>query len=120
MVNAFQEKITSAVEDAVSKKIKEAIPNLDSLLQSLPKEVPVADIALLNVTIVDDPQLNESSLDLTINGLFSGKDEIAHSRQYHNALQASISCKEVDKMVKISLHEDVLKSASSVFFEVSI
>ncbi|KAI3456871.1 hypothetical protein Pfo_013534 [Paulownia fortunei] len=119
LVDAFEGKISSAVEDAVSKKIKESIVKLDSLLQSLPKEVPVTNIAALNVTFVDDPELSESSLDLEINGLFSAKDEVTLSSHYHRSLRASFSCKEADKMVKISLHEDVLQSASSVYFEAS-
>ncbi|KAI3466458.1 hypothetical protein Pfo_023121 [Paulownia fortunei] len=119
LVDAFEGKIGSAVEDAVSKKIKVAIVKLDSLLQSLPKEVSVTNIAALNVTFVDDPKLSESSLDLELDGLFSAKHEVALSSHYHRLLQASFSCKEADKMVKISLHEDVLKSASSVYFEAS-
>ncbi|KAK4491753.1 hypothetical protein RD792_002528 [Penstemon davidsonii] len=112
LIDAFEGKISSAVEDAVSKKLKEAIPKLDSVLQSLPKEVSVTDIAKLNVTFVDEPELSGSSLNLQINGLFYAKNEVAHK-----TLKASHSCNEADKMVKISLHENVLKSASSVYFE---
>ncbi|KAL0399172.1 UNVERIFIED_CONTAM: putative BPI/LBP family protein [Sesamum radiatum] len=115
LVDAFESKISSAVEDAVSKKIKESIVGLDSMLQSLPKEVPVTNIAALNVTFVDDPELSESSLDLEVNGLFSAKDAVVLSSHYHRSIRDSLSCKEADKMVKISLHEDVLKSASSVY-----
>ncbi|KAL3851170.1 hypothetical protein ACJIZ3_013052 [Penstemon smallii] len=117
LIDAFEGKISSSVEDAVSKKLKEAIPKLDSVLQSLPKEVSVTDIAELNVTFVDEPELSGSSLDLQINGLFYAKNEVAHSKHYHKMLKASDSCNEADKMVKISLHENVLKSASSVYFE---
>ncbi|PIN10071.1 BPI/LBP/CETP family protein [Handroanthus impetiginosus] len=117
LLDAFEGKIGSAVEDAVPKKIKDAIVKLDALLQSLPKEVPVTNIAALNVTFVNDPELTESSLDLEIDGLFSAKHQSALSSHYNRLLQDSSSCKEADKMVKISLHEDVLKSASSVYFE---
>ncbi|KAK6149367.1 hypothetical protein DH2020_016892 [Rehmannia glutinosa] len=116
LVDAFEGKISSAVEDAVPKKIKESIVKLDSLLQSLPKEVPVTNIAALNITFIDDPELSESSLDLEINGLLSAKDEFMLSSKYHS-LRDSFFCKEADKMVKFSFHEDVLKSASSVYFE---
>ncbi|KAL0362878.1 UNVERIFIED_CONTAM: putative BPI/LBP family protein [Sesamum calycinum] len=119
LVDAFESKISSAVEDAVSKKINESIVGLDSMLQSLPKEVPVTNIAALNVTFVDDPELSESSLDLEVNGLFSAKDAVVLSSHYHRSIRDSLSCKEADKMVKISLHEDVLKSASSVYFNAS-
>lgn len=119
LIDAFEGKIASAVEDAVPTKLKDAIVKLDYLLQSLPKEVPVTDIAALNITFVDDPELSGSSLDLEINGLFSAKHENALSSHYHRLIQDSSSCKEEDKMVEISLHEDVLKSVSSVYFEVS-
>lgn len=119
-MDAFGDKISSAIEDAVPKKIKDAIVKLDNLLQSFPKEVSVTNIAALNVTLVGDPALNESSLNLEIDGLFSAKDEAALPSLYHGIAQESSSCKEADKMVKISLHEDVLVSASSVYFEVSV
>ncbi|KAG8365115.1 hypothetical protein BUALT_Bualt18G0070800 [Buddleja alternifolia] len=120
LVDTFEGKISSAVEDAVSKKIKDAIVKLDSQLQYIPKEIPVTNIAALNVTLVDDPKLSESSLDLEINGIFSAKDGVALSRHYHGSLQAPFSFKETDKMVEVSVHEDVLESASSVYFKASM
>ncbi|CAI9760396.1 unnamed protein product [Fraxinus pennsylvanica] len=117
LVDAFEGKIISAVENAVSKEINNGIIKLDSVLQSLPKEVPITNIAALNFTFVDDPKLSESSLDLEIDGLLSAKEEIMVSNHYHKTLQPSYSCKEVQKMVRVSLHEDVLKSASTVYFE---
>ncbi|CAA3021715.1 BPI LBP family At1g04970 [Olea europaea subsp. europaea] len=117
LVNAFEGTIISAVENAVSKKINDKIIKLDSVLQSLPKEVPITSIAALNITFLDDPKLSESSLDLEIDGLLSAKDETLVSNHYNKTLQPSFSCKEVDKMVGVSLHEDVLKSASTVYFE---
>ncbi|XP_022846038.1 putative BPI/LBP family protein At1g04970 isoform X2 [Olea europaea var. sylvestris] len=56
LVDAFEGKIVSAVENAVSKKIKGGIVKLDSVLQSLPKEVPITNIASMNITFVDDPK----------------------------------------------------------------
>ncbi|GFQ00784.1 putative bpi/lbp family protein at1g04970 [Phtheirospermum japonicum] len=119
LIDAFEGNIGSSVESAVSKKLKDAIVKLDSLLQSLPKEVPVTDIAALNVTLVNDPDYSESSLGLKIDGLISAKHEVAASNHYRRLLQASHSCEKADKMVKFSLHEDVLKSASSVYFVAS-
>ncbi|KAK4386936.1 putative BPI/LBP family protein [Sesamum angolense] len=59
LIDAFEGKIGSAVENAVSKKIRDAIIKLDLQLQSLPKEAPITNIAELNVTFVDDPELSK-------------------------------------------------------------
>ncbi|KZV56383.1 BPI/LBP family protein-like [Dorcoceras hygrometricum] len=117
LVDAFEDKISSAVEDAVSNKIRDAMAKLESLLLSLPKEIPVTDIALLNVTIINDPVLSESSLELKINGLVSAKDGLELLRHYNRLSQDSLSRIQEDKMAKISLHEDVIESALSVYFE---
>ncbi|XP_073055833.1 putative BPI/LBP family protein At1g04970 isoform X1 [Primulina eburnea] len=116
LVDAFEGKISSSIENAISKKLKVGIVKINSILHSLPKEVSVAHIATLNVTFVDDPELCDSSLDLKINGLFSPKDKDELSSQYHRSLHSTLLFKTVDKMSRISLHEDVLKSASSVLF----
>ncbi|XP_051133888.1 putative BPI/LBP family protein At1g04970 [Andrographis paniculata] len=116
-IDAFEGKISSAVEDAIPEKIKEAIVNLDSLLQSLPKELPVTNIAAMNVTFVDDLVLNKSSLRLKIDGLFSETHKVALPTYHHRLLSALVSTDEAEKMVKISVHEDVIKSASAVYFE---
>ncbi|KAL6529456.1 hypothetical protein OROGR_015079 [Orobanche gracilis] len=118
LVDAFEGEINSAVEDAVSKNVKESILEFDSLLQSLPKAVPVTNIATLNATIVDDPELSDSSIGLEINGLFSANDELVLFSHYPS-LRASVPYKEADKMIEISLQENVLKSASSVYFKAS-
>ncbi|XP_073029954.1 LOW QUALITY PROTEIN: putative BPI/LBP family protein At1g04970 [Primulina eburnea] len=117
LVDAFEDKISSAVEDAVSKKIKDAVAKLESSLLSLPKEIPVTDIAILNVTFIDDPVLSESSVELKINGLVSSKDGVELLNHYHKLSHDSVSCNLEDKMTKFSIHEDVIKSASSVYFE---
>uniref|UniRef100_A0A5B7BY55 Lipid-binding serum glycoprotein C-terminal domain-containing protein n=1 Tax=Davidia involucrata TaxID=16924 RepID=A0A5B7BY55_DAVIN len=117
VVDAFGGKIGSSVEDAVSKKIKDGIVKLDSLLQSLPKEVAIDDIAALNVTFVNDLGLSNSSIDLEIDGLFTAMDEVVVSNHYHQNLQSSVYfCQGPAKMVGISLHESVLNSASFVYF----
>ncbi|XVF77336.1 hypothetical protein PTKIN_Ptkin14bG0034900 [Pterospermum kingtungense] len=79
IVGAFEGKIVSAVEDAVTEKIREGITKLDSLLQSLPKQMQVNDVVALNVTFVDDPLLSNSSVELQINGLFTAADRIPDS-----------------------------------------
>ncbi|CDP13775.1 unnamed protein product [Coffea canephora] len=117
LVDAFEDKIASAVEDAVLKKLIGAIQELDSFLQSLPKEVTVNNISALNVTIVGDPKLSNSSLELEINGLFSLKDEAAVSKLQRENVEVPFSCNGPARMVGISVHENVLESASAVYFE---
>ena len=86
----FKRKIASAVEDAISK-IRERITKLDSLLQSLPKQVPVYSIAVLNVTFVDNPVLCNSSIEFEINGIVTGtaRDAFVFSNYNHKGWRGS-------------------------------
>ena len=88
-------------------------------MQSLPKEVSINSIADLNVTFIGDPELSNSSLELDINGLFSVKDKIEVSKLKHENIKVPFSCKAPTRMVGIGIHENVLESASMVYFEVS-
>ncbi|XP_038690731.1 putative BPI/LBP family protein At1g04970 [Tripterygium wilfordii] len=117
LVDAFQGKIRSAVEDAISKNIKEGMKKLSSKLQSLPKRISVDDIMDMNVTFVDDPTLSHSSVEFDINGLFTAADEISISDFYRRGSQTSVSFDDPTKMIKISLHENVFYTAALVYFE---
>ncbi|KAJ9153846.1 hypothetical protein P3X46_027243 [Hevea brasiliensis] len=116
VVDAFEGPIGSAVENAISKKIKEGILKLDSRLQSLPKQVSVDHVSAMNVTFVDDPVLSNSSVEIDINGLFMAKDNILIPNYYYEGLQASDSSNCAAKMVGISLHENVFNTAVVVYF----
>ena len=113
-MDACEEKVASAVEDAISKKIREGTIKLDSLLQSLPKQVPVDDIAVLNVTFVDNPVLCNSSIEFGINSLVTGttKNAFAVSNYNHKGWRPSTSCSSPAKKIQISLQETVLDSVS--------
>ncbi|XVF70755.1 hypothetical protein PTKIN_Ptkin11bG0188100 [Pterospermum kingtungense] len=118
IIDAFQGKIVSAVEDAIVKKIREGIIKLDSLLHSLPKQMEVNGVVSLNVTFVDDPVLSGSSVELEINGLFTGTDGISVLTSYcHKGSQSFVSTKGSAKMIEISLDENVFESAASVYFD---
>ncbi|XP_028758053.1 putative BPI/LBP family protein At1g04970 isoform X2 [Neltuma alba] len=116
IVDLFEGKIASAVEDAISGKIREGILKLSSSLQSLPKEISLGETAVLNVSFVNNPVLTNSSIEFEINGLFTGKKEILVPQCFHREPETSFRCGGLSKMIKISLHEDVLNSASLVYF----
>ncbi|XP_057441094.1 putative BPI/LBP family protein At1g04970 isoform X1 [Lotus japonicus] len=116
LVDAFEGNIASAVEKAISKKITEGIATLDNSLQSLPKTISLDKTAVLNVSFVDNPVLSNSSVELAINGLFTGRNDVLVTEEYHKRSEVSVSYGSVPKMIKISLHENVFKSASIVYF----
>ena len=118
-MDAFKEQIATAVEESVSKRIREGIIKLDSLLQSVPKEIPIDHVAALNVTFVKDPVSSNSSIDFEINGLFTAKNNVPAPNNYHKEHRVPISCTGPPKMIEISLDENVFNSATSVYFKVS-
>lgn len=118
MINAFEEQIGSAVESAITSKLKDGILKLDSFLQSLPKEIPVDDNASLNVSFVENPELSSSSIEFDINGLFTdGKTVQPVSNHYRQASQPSVFCIDQSKMLGISLDEAVFNSASALYYD---
>ncbi|TYI01030.1 hypothetical protein ES332_A11G172500v1 [Gossypium tomentosum] len=118
MINAFEEQIGSAVESAITNKLKDGILKLDSFLQSLPKEIPVDDNASLNVSFVENPQLSSFSIEFDINGLFTdGKTVQPVSNHYRPASQPSVFCTDQSKMLGISLDEAVFNSASALYYD---
>nr|GEY68251.1 putative BPI/LBP family protein At1g04970 [Tanacetum cinerariifolium]GEY69469.1 putative BPI/LBP family protein At1g04970 [Tanacetum cinerariifolium] len=89
---------------------------LDSVIQSLPKQVSFGDTATLNVTVSDGPIMSTTSLLTGIDGLFT---QIVNEVTYGNSLSSSISvCNNPMKTVAISVHEDVHNSASLVYFNI--
>lgn len=120
IVDAFDKKIRSQIEDAISEKIEDGIIELDSSLQSLPKEVVLDKISALNVTFVNDLVFSNSFIGLEIDGLFTTRDEIKASNHYSRNSLASVPCEGPAKMVGISIHENVLNSASLVYFNADV
>ncbi|BAT80656.1 hypothetical protein VIGAN_03025200 [Vigna angularis var. angularis] len=117
LVDAFAGSIASGVEEAVSDQINEGISTLDVLLQSLPKTYPIDETAALNVSFVNNPELSDSAIELEINGLFIGRNEILSPQGYHRGSDVSVSrANPSPKMITISLHENVFKSGSLVYF----
>ncbi|KAJ0112384.1 hypothetical protein Patl1_01906 [Pistacia atlantica] len=117
MIDAFEEQIGSAVENAITKKLEEGILKLDSFLQSLPKEIPVDNHASLNVTFVDSPLVSSSSIGFDINGLFTAREKVPSPKYFHQNLQPSVSCTDQSKMLGISLDEAVFNSASALYYD---
>ncbi|KAJ4848468.1 hypothetical protein Tsubulata_032227 [Turnera subulata] len=117
MIDAFEEQIESAVESAISKNLGEGIIKLDSFLQSLPKEIPVDDIASVNVTFVDNPALTNSSIGFDISGLFTARKNVAVPMHYYKNALPSVFCTYPLKMIGISLEEAVFSSASGLYYD---
>ncbi|KAF3443371.1 hypothetical protein FNV43_RR13053 [Rhamnella rubrinervis] len=115
MFNAFEEQIGSAVENAITKQLKEGSLKLDSFLQALPKEIPLDDTASLNVTFVNDPLLSNSSIGFEINGLVTPRQKVPVAKYYGKDSQPLLACSD-SKMLGISLDEAVFNSASTSFF----
>ncbi|XWS47361.1 hypothetical protein CRYUN_Cryun14cG0146100 [Craigia yunnanensis] len=117
MINAFEEQIGSAVENAITSKLKDGILKLDSFLQSLPKEIPVDDNASLNVSFVENPLLSSSSIEFDINGLFTARKTVPVPKYYQQTWQPSVFCSDQSKMLGISLDEAVFNSASALYYD---
>ncbi|CAJ1964031.1 unnamed protein product [Sphenostylis stenocarpa] len=117
LVDAFEGNIASAVEEGISEKIKEGIAKLDNFLASLPKQISLDQTATLNVSFVGNPVLSSSSIAVAISGLFTGKSEVLEPQDYHQKeLKISAACGGLPKMIKVSIHENVFKSASQVYY----
>lgn len=119
LVDAFVGQIEASVEQAINKKLREGILKLDSVIQSLPKGIPVDDIASLNVTFINDPILRDSSIGFEINGLFTPTDQKWKNKVYRKHLQ-DLSCDDPSKMIGISIDEAVFHSASTLYFEAGV
>ncbi|XP_061962659.1 putative BPI/LBP family protein At1g04970 isoform X1 [Populus nigra] len=117
MIDAFEEQIGSAVENAITKNLGEGILKLDLFLQSLPKEIPVDDDASINVTFVDNPSLSNSSVGFDINGLFTARKKVPIPMYYYENTLPSVLCTEPTKMLGISLDEAVFNSASALYYD---
>ncbi|XP_065873681.1 putative BPI/LBP family protein At1g04970 isoform X3 [Euphorbia lathyris] len=115
MIHSFQRHIGVSVQKAVSKKIREQILKLDSFLQDVPKEIPIDEISSLNVTLLK----GNSSYIFDINGLFLSRNRSAVplvSSNFRNS-QPSVLCTQESKSIGISIHEDVLNSASALYYD---
>lgn len=88
-------------------------------MQSLPKQISLDKTAALNFSFVGNPVLSNSSIALAVRGLFTGRTEVSVPQVYPKGLEISSSCGGLPKMIKVSIHENVFKSASLVYFNVS-
>lgn len=115
MVDAFEKKIISTIEETVSTKILEKMKKLDAKLQSLPKERKIDDNVAVNLTFTGSPVLDDSSVEFGINGLLfmpngdGGKASGSRS-------SSSSSFPKVKRMMGIAIKEEVFNSATLVYF----
>lgn len=117
IIDAFEGKIRSSVENEISKKLDEGIRKLDSVLESLPGEIPVDGGTSLNVTFIDQPKLSKNSIAFDIDGLFTPNIEFP---RLSNDFQLLASCAGTSNMLEISLKDAVFNSASDVYYNVSL
>ncbi|CAL0317606.1 unnamed protein product [Lupinus luteus] len=117
IVDAFEEQIGSAVENAITKKLKEGISRFGSYLRNLPKEVPVDEHASLNVTFVNDVLLSDSSVGFETNGLFIGNDSLPIPHLGHMNSNLPVLCTDSSKMLGITLDQAVFNSASALYYD---
>lgn len=119
MVNAFKDQIGSSVESTIANKLTEGVSDLDSFLQSLPKEIPVDDKAALNVTFTSDPILKDSSMTFEIDGLFTKRETNQVLKSFFRKSVSSVICPRNSKMLGISVDEAVFNSAAALYYNVS-
>lgn len=117
MIDAFEEQIGSAVENSITKKLKDGIVKLDTFLQALPKEIPLDDDTYLNATFVNDPVLSNSSIGFEINGLFTARRKPSVSEYHNKDSKALVSCSDPSKMLGIALDEAVFNSVAATYFD---
>ncbi|EOA40204.1 hypothetical protein CARUB_v10008924mg [Capsella rubella] len=116
MVNAFKDQIGSSVESTISKKLTEGVSDLDSFLQSLPKEIPVDDKAALNVTFTSDPIYKDSSITFEIDGLFNKRETNQVLKSFFRKSLSSVICPGNSQMLGISVDEAVFNSAAALYY----
>ncbi|KFK42843.1 hypothetical protein AALP_AA1G046400 [Arabis alpina] len=116
MVNAFKDQIGASVETTIAKKLSEGVSDLDSFLQSLPKEIPVDDKAALNVTFTDNPILRNSSITFEIDGLFTKREANQILKSHLRKSVPEAICPGNSKMLGISVDEAVFNSAAALYY----
>ncbi|KAJ0264552.1 putative BPI/LBP family protein [Hirschfeldia incana] len=114
VVDAFEKKIISTIEDKVSNKILEKMKKLDAKLQSLPKEGKIDDNIAVNLTFTGSPVLDDSSVEFGINGLFMSNGD--GGKVTGSLSSPSSSFPKVKRMMGIAIKEEVFNSATLVYF----
>ncbi|CAN7106311.1 unnamed protein product [Brassica rapa subsp. narinosa] len=113
VVDAFEKKIITTVEETVSNKILEKMKKLDAKLQSLPKEGKIDDNVAVNLTFTGSPVLDDSSVEVGINGLFMANGD--GGKKVSGSISPFLTPR-VKRMVGISIEEEVFNSATLVYF----
>ncbi|KAH0926793.1 hypothetical protein HID58_019049 [Brassica napus] len=113
VVDAFEKKIITTVEETVSNKILEKMKKLDAKLQSLPKEGKIDDNVAVNLTFTGSPVLDDSSVEVGINGLFMANGD--GDKKVSGSISSFLTPR-VKRMVGISIEEEVFNSATLVYF----
>lgn len=116
VVDAFEKKIISTIEETVSTKILEKMKKLDAKLQSLPKERKIDDNVAVNLTFTGSPVLDDSSVEVGINGLLFMPNGDGGKASGSRSSSSSSSFPKVKRMMGIAIKEEVFNSATLVYF----
>ncbi|CAM8955808.1 unnamed protein product [Rhodiola kirilowii] len=117
VVDAFEGQIGSAMESAITKELGQGVFKLDSLLQSLPREISVEDVAAINITFVGQPLISNSSIGFDIDGSFMETETTVLTSPSRGNLRSLPLCNNQSKMLGISVDEAVFNSASALFYD---
>ncbi|WCJ37435.1 lipid-binding serum glycoprotein family protein [Euphorbia peplus] len=112
MIHSFQRDIGISVQNAISKKFREQILKLNSFLKDVPKEIPIDEISSLNVTL-----LGSNSYIFDINGLLISRNRLRVPPTNFRNTQPSVFSTKEPKSLGILIHEDVLNSASALYYD---
>ncbi|EFJ04326.1 hypothetical protein SELMODRAFT_138877 [Selaginella moellendorffii] len=117
-VYAFKGQIQKSVESALTTQVLAAVSRLNRLLLSLPRQLQVDTTSAVDVTVVDDPILNQNYISVGVMGEFVDIASPSERKHPPKKLPAGLLCIDSDvKMITVALGDYVITSASDVYYK---